>query len=236
MGEAKRRRDNSVPMVYHHTSNLRTNLIWMSGMVQVEGQSKGVFHPTLGEIKSDASLRRPLKDFPPVAWFTTRIQVPKVLMASTLVFQNDSGERSEIDVSVEMANGIALNRIALGFPIGDIPVTRWPDHAGYHTAEGAELNDTARHAGDDPNDWYVSEEPIDVLRATEVWTSTSIMKPKLVRNSTYLKEVHRMVRLCRDRPGVYIPPTWLTPEQAQQLTNRMGLPVGDLSGRILPDR
>ena len=45
MGAAKRKRQNRVPTVYHHTSTLRTNLIWMSGVIEVEGKSKGVFHP-----------------------------------------------------------------------------------------------------------------------------------------------------------------------------------------------
>ena len=28
-----------VPTVYHHTSTVRTNLIWMSGVIEVEGKS-----------------------------------------------------------------------------------------------------------------------------------------------------------------------------------------------------
>ena len=38
MGAAKRKRQNRVPTVYHHTSTLRTNLIWMSGVIEVEGK------------------------------------------------------------------------------------------------------------------------------------------------------------------------------------------------------
>jgi hypothetical protein len=56
-----------VPTVYHHTSTLRTNLIWMSGVIEVEGKSKGVLHPQIGEIRTDAKVRRALKDFLPVA-------------------------------------------------------------------------------------------------------------------------------------------------------------------------
>ena len=78
-GEAKRKRENAVPTVYHHTSTLRTNLIWMSGVVQVEGRSEGAFHPDLGEIKTDELMRRACKEFPPVAWFTTRIKIPECL-------------------------------------------------------------------------------------------------------------------------------------------------------------
>ena len=82
----KIRRQNQAATVYHHTSTLRTNLIWMSGVIEVEGKSKGVFHPQLGEIRTDAKVRRALKDFPPVAWFTTRIAVPRVLTSSEIVF------------------------------------------------------------------------------------------------------------------------------------------------------
>jgi hypothetical protein len=36
----------------------------MSGVIEVEGKSKGVFHPQLGEIRTDAKVRRALKGFP----------------------------------------------------------------------------------------------------------------------------------------------------------------------------
>lgn len=74
MGQAKRRREAGVQVVYHHTSSLRTNLLWMSRYIALEGNSKGVIHPELGEIHTDAALRRPMRDFPPLVWFTTRIQ------------------------------------------------------------------------------------------------------------------------------------------------------------------
>jgi len=71
MGEAKRRQTASiVRTVYHHTSTLRTNLIWMSGVIEVEGAGATPLHPQLGEFKHATSLRRGMHDFPPVAWFT----------------------------------------------------------------------------------------------------------------------------------------------------------------------
>lgn len=224
MGEAKRRRENAVPMVYHHTSSLRTNLIWMSGVIQVEGKSEGVFHPHLGEIKTDASVRRALKDFPPVAWFTTRIDVPKCLQSKTLLYQSkDTGEMKELHLDEKMSNEIALQRIALGFPANNIAVVRWPDYRGYDTAEGRVLNETARDAGDDPDDWYVSEVPVDVLASTEVYTSASIFTPKLRRRPDYLRDVHHMVRLCRETPGAYIPPSWFNEEQARAFAKANGV-------------
>lgn len=50
MGEAKRRKMKEAelgPVVYHHTSTLRTNLLWMSGVIELEGQSRRpAFHPS----------------------------------------------------------------------------------------------------------------------------------------------------------------------------------------------
>jgi hypothetical protein len=226
MGEAKRRRENAVPTVYHHTSTLRTNLIWMSGVIQVEGKSEGVFHPSLGEIKTDALARRALEDFPPVAWFTKRLEIPNVLIQSALYgVDKNTGERKEITLAVEQANAMAMNRVALGFRLADIPVVPWPDHYGYKTGEGQELNESAREAGDDPDDWYVSEGPVDVLKVSEFWTSRSIIKPKLRRFDPYIRDIHRMVELCRTSKGAYIPPSWLMQEQAEALARGLNVPV-----------
>jgi hypothetical protein len=224
MGEAKRRREQAVATVYHHTSTLRTNLIWMSGVVEVEGQSKPAFHPELGEIRTDALRRRSMKDFPPLAWFTQRIEVPRCLFPS-LYLASDSGVVRELDVSEEVANGIAMQRVALGFPVSAIPVVRWNEHPGYVTPEGRDLNASATDAGDNPDDWYVAERPVDVLQITEFWSSASILNPKLKRRDAYIKDIHRMVTLCRERPGAYITPTWMTPKQAAALANRMKLPI-----------
>ena len=93
MGAAKRKRQNRVPTVYHHTSTLRTNLIWMSGVIEVEGKSKGVFHPS--SARSAPTPRcAALKDFPPVAWFTTRIDVPRVLIGSEIVIVDQGTARN----------------------------------------------------------------------------------------------------------------------------------------------
>lgn len=97
MGEAKRRRfaqaAGNVGIVYHHSSTLRTNLMWMSGVIDVEGQSGRVFHPSIGEIKTDASLRRELRDFPPVAWFTSEISIPNCLRNVRVMFTDkDTGK------------------------------------------------------------------------------------------------------------------------------------------------
>jgi hypothetical protein len=72
MGEAKRRKMNAEPTVYHHTSTLRTNFLWMSGYVLPEGKMKPARHPDLGVVQTDARFRRAMQDFPPVAWFTSR--------------------------------------------------------------------------------------------------------------------------------------------------------------------
>jgi hypothetical protein len=128
------------------------------------------------------------------------------------------------ETSTEITNAIALHRFAFGFRIADLGVTPWPDHPGYHTEEGQGLNESAREVGDDPDDWYVSEKPIDLLLMAEIWLSKSKYKPKLERNAGYLADVRHMVTLYRTTPGVYIPPSWLTEEQGQALARSCGVP------------
>src|SRR5258708_19147268 len=197
----------------------------MSGLIELEGKSPPVIHPRLGEIKNDAFARRPMKDFPPLAWFTTEITVPPSIVKSVIRhIDKETGEVKDLDLDPKMAHVAALNRIAIGFPIANIPVIPWTDHPGYTTAEGQELNETAIEAGDDPTRWYVSPEPVDVLQSTEIWSSSSILIPKLKRLDWYLKDVHNMVRKCRE-VGAYIPPPCLTKEQATSLSKRLNLPV-----------
>ncbi|RJT32782.1 hypothetical protein D3227_25625 [Mesorhizobium waimense] len=227
MGEAKRRRERAVPTVYHHTSLLRTNLIWMSGVIEVEGKSKGAIHPKLGEIKTDSITRRAMNDFPALAWFTTKLDIPRTLTAGASMFTVDktTGERKEIKTTSDHVNAMALNRIALGFPVADIPVVRWTNHQGFATNEGRELNESARSVGDDPDDWYVSDAAVDVLRVSEFWYAKSILNPKLERSDAYISDIRRMVTMCKQTPGCFIPPSWLKPEEAQQLARQLGFPI-----------
>ena len=136
--------------------------------------------------------------------------------------------RSLHQATEQEANCLAWNRIALGFPI-TAQFVPWPKYCGYNTPEGRDLNQSARDYGDNPDDWYVSETPVDVMGATEVWGSRSVMKPKLERSQTYLKDVHRMVALCRNNPGAYIPPSWLTEDQARSLFAGRNVPFVDVS-------
>jgi hypothetical protein len=226
MGEAKRKRLAKSPVIYHHTSTLRTNLIWMSGVIELEGESPPVIHPHLGEIRTDPVARRAMKDFPSLAWFTTQITVPASIVKSVMrLVDNDTGEIRDLDLDPMIANSIALNRVAIGFPVASIPVMPWSNHPGYTTAEGKELNESAIEAGDDPLHWYVSSEPVDVLKSTEIWCSLSMLKPKLARQDWYLRDVHNMVRMCRGRPSVYIPPTWLKPDEAKLIATIADVPV-----------
>lgn len=226
MGEAKRRAAMPPTVVYHHTSTLRTNLIWMSGVIDVEGRSPGALHPLMGEVRSDLAQRRPCRDFPPLAWFTSDIRIPGCLVASKMMVQPKAGGEMQDAATmvgadpVQMAHGMALNRVALGFPIEGSTILRWKDHPGYATREGQDLNESARDAGDDPTRWYVSAEPVDVMTASEIWTSGSIFQPKLVRQPGYLADVHRMVNLCRSTPGAYIPPTWIDDPVVMQMVDK----------------
>lgn len=88
-----------------------------------------------------------------------------------------------------------------------------------------ELNETAREAGDNPNDWYVSETAVDAMKVSEFWSSRSILNPKLQRSDSYISDIRRMVTMCREKEGVFIPPTWLTREQATEVGGRLGLAI-----------
>jgi hypothetical protein len=236
MGKAKRRREEGVRVLYHHTSTLRTNLLWMSGVIQVEGQSKRVIHPDLGEILTDATLRRPIRDFSPLVWFTRRIAVPGCLQQVTMMLRDkETGELRAMDGPKGAANALALNRLALGFQVTSIPVIPWPEHAGYGTSEGRDLNESARAVGDDPADWWVSDSPIDLQHLSEIWISPSIANPKLKRSDAYLTDVKRMVAACRAFPGSFIPPSWLNTAQAARLGARMGKPVVQFRGGLVRD-
>jgi hypothetical protein len=172
-------------------------------------------------------MRRAMKDFPPLAWFTSRIDVPKCLLGTKFYLKPKSGgEAQELELGPEIMNTITLNRLALGFPITDIPVIPWPQHYGYRTAEGESLNETARDVGDNPNDWYVSEVPVDVAKISEAWGSKSRLRPKLERTDSYVNDIRRMVEMCRKTKGVYIPPTWLARDKAEALARSLGVPVG----------
>ncbi|UPJ78573.1 hypothetical protein IVB16_27380 [Bradyrhizobium sp. 183] len=230
MGEAKRRKlveDQAGPVVYHHTSTLRTNLLWMSGVIEVEGKGLPPLHPRLGTIRTNALLRRSMTDFPPLAWFTSEITIPNCLRDTQIMFvDNDTGTTKYEDrPGPEMSDALALNRVAIGFRLFENPtIQRWRDHRGYTTSEGRELNETARDLGDDPGRWYVSEQPVDLLKSVQFWSSKSVINPHLERFDSYLKDMHNMVRLCKTRQA-YIPPTWLSAEEAQLLSMRMGLPA-----------
>jgi hypothetical protein len=106
MGEAKRRRSIAAanPVIYHHTSTLRTNLIWMSGKIEIESDCGFVPHPQLGKIGTDASLGRGMVDFPPVAGLTTKATVPHCLQQTQLSIGDE-----KIDLPPEYANAITLN-------------------------------------------------------------------------------------------------------------------------------
>jgi hypothetical protein len=205
----------------------------MSGVIQLEGHSDGlVIHPQIGEIKTDANLRRDFKDFPRLAWFTRRLEVLKVLIKAKMMGQRPDGTIIDLGRMVDLGkyasqlgNVLALNRLALGFPTDSIPVIPWPQHLGYKTDEGRELNRTARDAGDNPNDWWVSEVPVDLLSATEVWISRSVLDPTLKRFDAYLPEIKRMVSLCREDKAAYIPPSWLSVEDQRRLGECLGLKV-----------
>ncbi|WP_176026413.1 hypothetical protein [Brucella intermedia] len=227
MGEAKRKKSGQ-QIVFHHTSILRTNLIWMSGKIELEGQGRPAFHPHMGKhISQSVEARRPCREFPPLAWFTSRIDVPHCLRKITFCGENqETGEVTNIVLSDREASAISLRRMALGFRVEDIGVIRWTDHYGYCTAEGRDLNESAIEYGDNPEDWWVSETPVDVALVHEAWVATSSWGVKMQRMPGYEKDIRRMVALCKER-RTYIPPAWLSRDDAQALAQSIGLPCVD---------
>jgi hypothetical protein len=228
MGEAKIRKGGPL-LVYHHTSTLYTNQIWMSGAVEVEGKNREPpAHPQMGQVQSDLRFRRAFKDFPPLAWFTTQISVPKCLILDKLIFvHKDSGEVvTELPISEKIANGIALRRMALGFPISTVPVKRWPDYHGYGTAEGKELNETARDYGDNPEGWYVSEERVSLDHMTEIRVAKSMQNLKMERQDGYLQDIKRLLAMLKVEKA-YVPPAWLSRDVVEEAARRMNMQVRD---------
>ena len=228
MGQAKLRKALTPPTIYHHTSTLRTNLIWMSGVIELEGRGQTPVHPQLGDIDHAAMLRRPFRDFPPLAWFTRKIDVPRCLSGAAVILRDrKTGEELQRIDDPKISHGMALNRVALGFRLSDAVFIPWPQHPGYTTPEGCDLNESAHEFGDDPDDWFVSERPVDVALASEFWASKSILNPKLERFPNQLKHIRKMVHLCRTQEGVVIPPSWLSVKQAQALAARISVPIGN---------
>lgn len=210
MGEAARRKAEEAGLVWHHTSILRTNKIWMTGVIEVEGKSIGVEHPAFGEVSTNANLRRALVDFPPLVWLTAAINVPKCLKHFELhTTDKATGEPRVITLAPDEAAAFSLNRVALGFRKAEAPIIPWPDHYGYRTSEGKALNESARDVGDDPDEWWVAEQPLDAMLIAAFRSSPTMLTDKLVRNDKYVVEIHRMVQLCRDHPDAVIPPTWV---------------------------
>lgn len=202
----------------------------MSGVIQVEGQTQPALHPHLGVISTDASLRRDLRDFPAVAWFTTQTKVPRTLIKSHLEFRDEkTGElRHRYEVNRIESNMIALQRVALGFPVHLPQIVRWVDYYGFATNEGREINETAQEAGDNPSDWYISETQLDMLEVCEFWYAPKISDIRLQKMDKYIDDIRKMVAHCRTNKGTFIPPSWLTTQQAEELARKLQLPVGAL--------
>jgi hypothetical protein len=100
----------------------------------------------------------------------------------------------------------------------------WPNYFGYSTAEGRGLNEVAREAGDNPDDWYIAERPVDVLQATEFWAARDRSRPtRLQRAGHYIAEIHRMVKLCREFPTASVAPSWI--KSPQELESLIGRPI-----------
>jgi len=226
MGEAKRRKGLTA---YHHSSSLVQNRIWMDGVLKPNGpaatmaEATIVQHPKIATgvlFGGKETHRRACRDFPPLVWFTTRTAIPKCMTAAELVLAGMPNNETIAKIEAEMgralmadtANFYAWNRIALGFPIANIPLVPWRDYHGYDTPEGRDMNESAIGVGDNPDDWYVSEQEIDVMQISEFWYSKSVLKPRLQPVRGYVDDIRRMVAICKNGrdtgADVIIPPAW----------------------------
>lgn len=225
MGEARRAALRDQGLVWHHTSTLRTHQMWMSGRILREGETPDVRHPELGLIRSNAALRRAMEDFPPLVWFTRSIEVPRCLISTMLIIAKPDGSLIEHQLTAKESAGLTLRRLALGFEPSEIDVVPWPEYRGYSTEEGRRLNASAREFGDDPDEWFVSEAAADIEHCHSIRVAKSLTDLKMVRSDRYLEDVKKMVRMCRETPGAFIPPTWMSRSAIEQGARQMNVPV-----------
>lgn len=95
--------------------------MWMSGFIEVEGAGKPAIHPKLGIITQNAKLRRSMNDFPPLAWFTSRIDIPRCILNAELRITDDNGDEvAKPNLPNGWQNLVSLNRMALGFRKSDL--------------------------------------------------------------------------------------------------------------------
>jgi len=228
LGEAKRGAERERRMIWHHTSILRTNHLWMSGFILREGENPPVIHPHIGNLHSDAGFRRPMKDFPALVWLTRSIEVPGCLLSGTILMTSPDGEVYRHELTKNESAALSLRRLALGFDPYDVGAIAWRDYYGYDTPEGQELNETARQVGDDPDLWFVAENRMDIAMCQSVRIAKTDTNLKMIKSDRYLAEVKRMVQLCRSTPGLYIPPSWISQEMAQKAAQSQGLELKNI--------
>ncbi len=228
MGQAKANAAAQSNFVWHHTSSLRTAQLWTSGHIKVEGRMPPAFHPEVGWIYSNAAHRREMKDFPPLVWLTRDIKVPQsIRIVSHRAKDNDPAKCQTTLLPPEVTDAIAMRRMAIGFNPNEIGATPWTEHPGYSSGEGRQLNESAIEAGDAPEDWYVVEADIDLLKCRALRIAQSTFNLKMVREDRGVAEIHRMVRLCRENPGRRIAPTWLNEESIRR-AQEAGTPIFEL--------
>ena len=197
--------------------------MWMSGFILPEGENPPTVHPHIGNLHSDAGFRRPMNDFPPLVWFTRSVEVPGCLTSGAILMKSPDGEVYRHELSRSEAAALSLRRLALGFDPSEIEAIPWNEYYGYTTPEGQELNKTAGEAGDDPDLWFVAESKADIGLCRSVRIAKSDTDLKMIKNDQYLTEVKRMVHLCRNTPGAYIPPTWMSRGEAEKLAKSEGV-------------
>jgi hypothetical protein len=64
---------------------------------------------------------------------------------------------------------------------------------------------------------------------SSVHTPRKDQKLRLERNDLYLPDVQKMVAMCKEKQGVFIPPSWMPEGLARAFAKELGAPVSDLN-------
>lgn len=222
MSEARRHREEEDPIIRHYTSHLWTSHIWTDGRIRVEGERPDPMHPEL-DLTSfhDPRHARPMRDFGPVVWLTTQPGVPPTCRVITMPVQQGALPGRHV-LGPPYSDAVSLTRISLGFRASEIGAIKWSAHPGYETDEGRELNDAAVAIGDDPTQWWVCDQDIDVERIVECRQADSIEDPHMKPFNEYIVGIKRLVGMAKI-PNSWIAPTWMPIEVAKEAARQAGI-------------
>lgn len=229
MSESRRRREEADPIVRHYTSHLWTAQIWTDGRIRVEGDRPDPMHPELDLTAfHDPRHARPIRDFGPVAWLTTQPGVPPTCRILTMPVQQGRLPGRHI-LGPPYSDAVSLKRISLGFRASAIGAVRWSAHPGYNTEEGRDLTKRAIDLGDDPAQWWVCDQDVEVEKIIECRQAESIENPRMQPFDEYIVGIKRLVGMAKI-PNSWIAPTWMPLDVAREAAKNAGIKIASNLG------